>query len=488
MLRRSRVLCSLVMGSMLLWNPTQAAGSSSLEMAVSLQDAFVQVAEKVGPTVVSITTEQVETVGVRRFYVPGRGYLTPEAEEFLRYFFGDLPSRNIERRSMGLGSGFIVDADGYILTNEHVVAGADTIKVMLADGREFPGEVVGVDRRSDLAVVKIEAADLPVASLGDSKDVKIGQWAIAIGNPFGHIVDTSQPTVTTGIVSAMHRSLPLPRTSDRIYTGLIQTDASINQGNSGGPLVDITGKVIGINTAILSPTGSNIGVGFAIPINTAKSVIDDLIQGKRVRYGWLGVSVQEVDKGLAEYFGLREAKGALIVSVLEGGPADKGSLHSGDIVRSLNGEPISDTKDLLSLVGRAPVGSIVDLVVWRGGRKLSLKVKIGERPDFSAEEGEAEEDTPRRRKEDRVSWRGMEVMNITPGLANQLSLPDTKGTLIIKVHPEGPAQKANLRKGDVVEGINHRPVSNLHDFRELTEGVRGNSLIKTRRGYTVIPE
>jgi len=229
-----------------------------------------------------------------------------------------------------------------------VVEGANKLTVILSDGRQFAAEVKGSDSRSDLAVIKIEAEDLPVAGLGDSDTLKIGQWVVAIGNPFGFAMQNPEPTVTVGVVSALHRTLGNAMVQDRDYTDLIQTDAAINPGNSGGPLVDIRGNVIGINVAIVSTTGGNQGIGFAIPVNSAKRIISKLIEGKKIEYGWLGISIQELNDDLAKYFGLgADKKGVLIADVLAGGPGDKGGLRPGDIIIKFDNHPIRDVKSLL---------------------------------------------------------------------------------------------------------------------------------------------
>ena len=277
-----------------------AAADPPMSAAEEMQQHFVDVAKRIGPAVVSISTEVTEKVQMQ-----SRDEMF---NQFFEDFFGQMPQREFKQR--GLGTGVIINADGYILTNEHVVHGADKVTVTLPDGREFKGETKGADIRSDLAIVKIAAKNLPFAELGNSDAVKIGHWAIAIGNPFGFAVGGNEPTVTVGVISAIHRSIRGPM--DRDYSDLIQTDAAINPGNSGGPLVNLDGKVIGINAAIFSTTGGYQGLGFAVTSNKAKAILDQLIQGKKIRYGWLGVNVQPVTQELADYFKLDSKEGDLI--------------------------------------------------------------------------------------------------------------------------------------------------------------------------------
>jgi len=313
----------------------------------ALDRATVSVAQKIGKAVVSISCDQVRKIPAsRRYYFYGPGADDDMLRRFFDEYFGTVPEREFHRS--GLGSGVIIDPQGYILTNQHVVEGANKLTVILSDGRQFAAEVKGSDSRSDLAVIKIEAEDLPVAGLGDSDTLKIGQWVVAIGNPFGFAMQNPEPTVTVGVVSALHRTLGNAMVQDRDYTDLIQTDAAINPGNSGGPLVDIRGNVIGINVAIVSTTGGNQGIGFAIPVNSAKRIISKLIEGKKIEYGWLGISIQELNDDLAKYFGLgADKKGVLIADVLAGGPGDKGGLRPGDIIIKFDNHPIRDVKSLL---------------------------------------------------------------------------------------------------------------------------------------------
>ena len=351
------------------------------QSAVPLEEAFVQVAKTVGPSVVNISTVQTERIGIRRYSFGspfGRHPSYDPFEEFFREFLGDIPEQEFQRR--GLGSGVIIDPNGFILTNAHVIEEADEITVILPDGRKFEGVVRGIDPRSDLAILKIDARGLPAAKLGNSDNVQIGQWTIAIGNPFGHIVNNPEPTVTVGVVSATGRSLPQTTQRERNYTNLIQTDAAINPGNSGGPLVNLKGEVIGINVAIFSTTGGYQGIGFAIPINSAKRVISQLIEGKRVSYGWLGIHIQDIDEELQRYFSLPDRQGVLVVGMVPGGPAEKGGIREGDVLRSVEGHPIKNAAELVSEIGELPVGKKVKVGVLRENRNIFLQVEIEERP------------------------------------------------------------------------------------------------------------
>jgi len=391
-----------------------------------------------------------------------------------------MPER--EHKQMGLGSGVIIDKKGYILTNEHVIAGADKITVTLPDGREFKGELRGKDPRRDLAVVEIKANNLPVANLGDSDLVQTGEWAVAIGNPFGHLLDSPKPTITAGVVSALHRSLPMGRMGNKIYVDLIQTDAAINQGNSGGPLCDLNGDVIGINVAIFSTTGGYQGIGFAIPINTAKSIIGDLIKGEEISYGWLGVTVQDINQDIADYFGLGKKQGTLIAGVIEGGPAEKGGLKEGDIVTSFNGKPIRDVKDLLRKVSTTKVGEVVKIGFLRDKKSATLKIKIEKRPtkltSLKVKEEDSEEDT----------WRGISVRPITDGIAEQFGIENKKGVIVGRLEVNSPAYNAGLREGDIIREINRVPIKDIEGFNNIIKRLKGNALVRTDKGYLVIKE
>lgn len=341
-------------------------GDAAMEKAASLQAAFIRVAKDVGPAVVAVYN--IQRARVQGYVVrPGRYF---DLDEFLRQY--DSP---IERRS--IGSGVIIDPAGYILTNEHVVGNADAIEIVLPDGRKLSGRVAGKDARSDMAVIKIDAEGLPAAALGDSDGVKTGQWAIAIGNPFGIVEENPMPTMTVGVVSALHRKLGGTNVGGRYYGDLIQTDAAINPGNSGGPLLNLKGEIVGINAAIISPSGAYAGIGFAIPVNRAKEVLDQLKRGKAIEYGWLGVGVQSLDRELAAEFKVPDAFGALVVTVLPESPAAAAGFAVGDVIRECDGRPVKDADALMEEIGRTQAGKAMHLKVMREGKEIAVDATVG---------------------------------------------------------------------------------------------------------------
>lgn len=446
-----------------------------ISATTGLQKSFTKVAEEVGKAVVSISTEATTEISGKRFFAPF-GERDKFFNQFFKDFFGEMPKKKFKRR--GLGSGVIIDSEGYILTNQHVVAKADKISVTLSDGREFKAEVKGEDSRSDLAVIKIDAENLPVAELGNSEKTKIGQWALAIGNPFGYVVQNPKPTVTAGIISALGRSLPnLPR-RDSFYSNLIQTDAAINPGNSGGPLVNLQGEVIGINVAIFSTSGGYQGVGFAIPINRAKRILSKLKAGKEVLYGWLGVYIQNVDKELAEYFDLPDQKGVLISKVVEDSPADKAGFKAGDVIQEFNKKKIDSTQQLISIVSSAKVGKTVPVEIIRNGERVTLEVEVGKRP----------KEVSKYEKEKKIAkWRGIKVKPITPEMARKYRLQVKEGLIITQIEAGSVAEEVGLSEGDVILSINKKPVEDIKDFKKIIEKIGNkNALLQTNRGYVIL--
>jgi len=371
---------------------------------------------------------------------PGMGGGDP-FEQFRR-FFGQIPR---EQKQRGLGSGVIISSDGYILTNNHVVGAADEIKVTLSDGREFTAKVIGKDQKTDLALIKINPKEpLPAATLGDSDKTEIGDWVVAIGNPF----DVGM-TVTAGIVSAKGKFL------GGNYDDFIQTDASINPGNSGGPLFNTDGQVIGINTLIYTRTGANNGIGFAIPIDLARNVVDQLRAHGRVVRGWLGVEIQEVTADLAQSFGLEKPEGALVAAVDKTGPAAKAGIQRGDIVVKFNGRDVKDEHQLPTYVAQTPVNKTVDVVVLRNGKPKTLPVTVGELPEKEIASAKSQEPGG--------DW-GMKVGDITPDLEQQFHLTSSKGVVVRGVQPDGPAAEAGLQPGDVILEVGSDKVSDVKDF------------------------
>ena len=458
----------------------EAGPPGGTDPARQMEERFTQVSSKVGPAVVSISTEVVERMRIGRQPFGGgspfSGFNGDELfERFFDDFFGGVPQEEKEFRQRGLGTGVLIDPKGYVLTNEHVVHGAGKLTVTLPDGRKFDGKVKGTDVRSDLAVVQIDAKNLPSAELGDSDQVKSGQWAIAIGNPFGFAVGGTEPTLTVGVISALHRSIRIDR-AVRDYSNLIQTDAAINPGNSGGPLANLDGQVIGINTAIFSTTGGYQGIGFAIPINTAKGILSDLIEGKKVLYGWLGVNAQDVTQELAEAFKLPSSEGVIVARVLPDSPAEKAGIQDGDVILSINDQPIKNSREVVAKVSRSKVGEKAALVILREGKEIRLTVEIGERPG-ETEEGEIAGEG---------SWRGAKVGPLTPEMAQRFELPEEEGVVVLEVEPGSLAAGAGLRPGDLILEINRKPVRSVRDFSQAAAQVRGDALVKTMRGFLVI--
>ena len=448
-----------------------------------LEDSVINVAGSVGRAVVSISTEHTAKVpGMRRYYfrTPRGENPLSEGDPFNRFFedfFGEMPDR--EYKQAGLGSGVIIDAEGYILTNEHVIREADKITVTLPDGGEFKGEIKGQDPRSDLAIIKIDAHNLPVAALGESDSLRIGQWVVAIGNPFGFAMQNPEPTVTAGVISALHRSLGKMLSRDRDYNDLIQTDAAINPGNSGGPLVNLKGEVVGINVAIFSTSGGYQGLGFAIPINSAKRIITQLKDGKKILYGWLGVTVQDLNDDLAKQFGLSDKNGALVSKVLEESPAQKAGLKEGDTIRQVDNKAVNNVRALLDIVGKLEVGRRVKIVVMRDKKDLSLEAQIGERPQDLEEKAEEEVSG---------AWRGLLAEDLTSEKAKRFKVQEKKGVVAVEVEPGSPADDAGLIPGDAVLEINKQPIKSIADYQKAIKDLKGNVLVRTARGYFIVKE
>jgi len=456
---------------------------------IALENAFVKIAEKVGPAVVTISTERTRKIrGIPsgQLFLQRFGRSAPqtqaELEEFFQQFFGYLPERELKQQ--GLGSGFIIDKEGNVLTNYHVVAGAERITVTLPDGRSFPGKIRGRDPRMDVALIKIDAPDLPAVELGNSDNLKTGQWVIAIGNPYGHIFKSPEPTITVGVISALHRHIPSGGIRG-VHFDMIQTDAAINLGNSGGPLCNMQGEVIGINVAIFSTSGGSQGISFAMPITVVKTVLDDLMEGKEVSYGWLGILVQDITPELAEYFKLPGKNGVLVAGMVQGGPAHQYGIRLGDVVIEYNGKKSENPFDLIRMVEDTEPGTLVTINLIRDRKVGTLKVKVGKR--IFAEEIPKEVAAPTEQLESKP-WRGVRVSGITQELANQLKLIDKNGVAIIAIDPAGPFYTVGLREGDVIREIDKNLIRNISDFNQVTQAVRGKALIRTDDGFFIIGE
>ncbi len=425
--------------------------------------AYERIAKAVTPAIVAIQSTQVIKVQQSPFM----------NDPFFRQFFGNMfPQGPREQREHALGSGVIVSPEGYIVTNNHVVAKATEISVTLSDKRTFKGKVVGADPQTDVAVVKIDGSGLPTAPFGNSDQLKVGDTVMAFGNPFGQYF-----TVTRGSVSALGRS------GGQIedIQNFIQTDAAINPGNSGGALVNVHGQVVGINTAILSGNsgpggeGGSVGIGFAIPSNMAKHVMEDLVKTGKVSRGYLGVSIRDLDEGLAKQFKVPDAAGALAEDVTPGGPADKAGLKTGDVIRKLNGQVIGEAGQLTLQVTNLSPGSVATLDILRDGQPMTLKVTLGERPsDLSARAGGG--------SVQQGTLRGIAVENLTPSIRDQLGLPsNVTGVVIAQVDPNSPAGQYGLQEGDVIESINRQPVRNVGDFNKLAAQAKGQTLLRINR-------
>ncbi len=417
-------------------------------------NSFAPIVKKVAPGVVKVfTTTKVRNSSFNN---------TPDMGDFFRRFFGDQfpgqgPRRNFNvPRQVGIGSGVIVTKDGYILTNNHVVDGADEVKVGMQDGREFTAKVVGRDPKSDVAVIKIDAKDLPAVPMANSDNVEVGDVVLAIGNPFG-----IGQTVTTGIVSATGRG----GTVGLDYEDFIQTDAAINPGNSGGALVDAEGRLVGINTAILSRSGGNQGIGFAIPTNLARDVMDSLIKDGRVTRGYLGVMIQDINPALAKEFKLKSNAGALIGDVTPNSPAQKAGLKNGDVILEFDGKKVTDSRHLKLEVARTKPGETVPIKVLRDGTSRTLQVTVKELP---GEERLARNDS--QQHDDTGTLNGVTVGDLDSAARQQFNLPvKVSGVVVTEVDPSSPAAEAGLKPGDVIQEINRKPVKNAEEAVKMTE-------------------
>ena len=437
----------------------------SVDFLTKTGQAMVEIAETVKPAVVNISTVRTEKAS--------DAPLSPLLEDpFFRKFFGDQfrhQERPREYKSESLGSGVIISSDGYILTNNHVIKNADTIKVLLSDKSEHTGKVIGSDPKTDVAVIKIDAKNLTTLPVGNSDHLKVGELVLAVGNPYG-----LNQTITMGIVSAVGRA----NVGIADYEDFIQTDAAINPGNSGGALVNVKGELVGINTAIFSTTGGYQGIGFAIPSNMVKVVMNNLIEKGRVIRGWLGVSIQEITPELAQQFQLDKDYGTLVADVVEGGPAEKAGIMHGDVIIEFAGKQVDEPYNLRNIVAGTPPGTEVELKVIRSGKTMPLKVTITELPT-------EEQKIP---TEFQNALRGVSVQNLTPDVYRQLNIPDKiRGVVVSDIENGSPAE-LKLMRGDVILEINRKAISNTDDYQALVSNIKSDMnvlLLVFRRGSTV---
>ena len=477
-LLRSTVSRAVLLGASLsLVVPLPFTAFAPHAVARPAPDSFADLAAKLLPAVVNVSSTQTITAKNNGagpempVFPPGSPF-----EQFFKDFLnrnrpgqggqggGDQPAP--ERRAQSLGSGFIVDAAGYIVTNNHVIEGADEVSVTLQDNTTMKATIVGRDESGDLALLKVNSdKPLPTVDFGDSDASRVGDWVLAIGNPFG-----LGGTVTAGIVSARGRDIHQGQ-----YDDFIQTDAPINRGNSGGPLFNMDGQVIGINTAIYSPSGGSIGIGFSIPSNMAKKIISDLRQYGHPRRGWLGVKIQQVTPEIAESLGLKDAAGAMVAGVTDNGPAEKAKIHSGDIILKFDGQDVKEMHNLPRIVGDSDVGKDVPVVIWRDGKEITVPIVLAERP---AEEKLADADQPNKTdanasKPTDVAGLGMKIAPISQDLKDKFQLNgDQKGVVITDVSPDTPAADRGLRPGDVIMEVQQNEVASASDVQKQVDAAR----------------
>ena len=418
--------------------------------------AFSEIVSAVSPAVVNISTTKVFKRDTEPLF----------EDPFFDFFkpFHDLRMPK-KWKEQSLGSGVIVSSDGYIITNNHVVEKSDEIKVTLLDKRMFKGRIVGADPKTDIAIVKIDAANLPTIPWGDSEKLQVGEFVLAIGNPYG-----LSHTVTMGIISAVGRA----NVGIADYEDFIQTDAAINPGNSGGPLVNIKGELIGINTAIFSKTGGYQGIGFAVPTNMVRPLMSQLIQKGKIIRGWLGVTIQEMTPEIAQKFGLEKSRGALVSDVTKGSPAEKAGILRGDIVIEFNRKEVKDVASLRNMVSQSKVGSDVLIKILRSGKEYAVRLVVAELPR------EVAEVAPDKMPDDSEmgAFSGLTVMGLTKEIARQLGLSkDERGVVVVKVEPATPADEAGIKKGDIIKEIDRKQISNLEDYNRIASITKRNDTV-----------
>ena len=454
------------------FNITQDTSALDPSSTAMVPANFTDIALAVSPAVVNVRTEKVIKGGGPVF----RHFQNPFGKEdpfrdFFERFFGDVPRREFKQRS--LGSGFCIDKEGFIVTNNHVVENADEIKVKLKDGKEYDAKIVGRDAKTDIALIKVKSwKGFKTVKLGDSDELKVGEWVVAIGSPFG-----LEHTVTAGIVSAKGRVI-----GSGPYDDFIQTDASINPGNSGGPLINMKGEVVGINTAIFSRSGGNVGIGFAIPISLARGIIDQLKTSGTVTRGWLGVSIQDLTSDLAEYYGVKDGKGALVGEVFEGDPADKAGIKAKDVIIKVDGDKIEDSRDLSQKIAEIRVGEKITVKVVRGGKEHTFRVEIDKRT-------EGKESLALQQPKEETDL-GMTVSALTRELARRLNMSETEGVVVVGVEQDGPADKADVQEGDLILEIDHKPIKTLEEYqsqiKKVKKGETISLLIKRKRAFLAL--
>jgi serine protease Do len=438
--------------------PVAYQGAGQCLAADKIPGSFSELVKKVSPSVVNVSV--VKTTQITQQFTSPFGDNDP-FNDFFNRFNGNRMPKNYRQR--GVGTGFIIDKDGFILTNNHVVEGTDEITVTLSDKTKYTAKVIGLDSKTDLALIKIDGArDISPITLGDSDKMEVGDWVVAIGNPFG--LDN---TVTAGIISAKFRR----NLGTSSYEDYIQTDAAINQGNSGGPLINTNGEVIGINSVIYSQSGGSVGIGFAIPVNMAKDLLPQLKKGKIVR-GWLGVVIQGITPDLQAKLGLKDAKGALVGDVSEGGPADKAGIMTGDVIVSFDGKEIIETNELPMMVAGTPVGKNVKVYIIRNGEKKTLDIKVGELKDDEDKTPGAKGD-----KETNKNELGFNAGDITPEMAEQFNLTEKSGVIILEVDSGSPAEEAGMQAGDIVAEMDREKISNMTQFNKKIRAYKAGDTI-----------
>lgn len=446
---RSRAAIALLSIVTIVWTAAPAAADDGIATLRETSKAFTEVAKNAVPAVVSVRVEKTITEqGSTYFY-------SPFDDEFFERFFGPRYRPRVEprkRQQVGQGSGFIISEDGYILTNNHVVGEADKIVVTLRDGKEHQAKLVGTDPGSDVALIKIDAEKLPTIELGDSDALEIGEWVIAVGSPFG-----LQATVTVGVVSAKSRGVGITQ-----YEDFIQTDAAINPGNSGGPLLNVDGKAVGINTAIFSQSGRYVGIGFAIPVNMAKSILNQLKETGKVTRGYLGIIMhpEKISSDLAEAFGLKSTNGVLITEVVPDSPAEKAGLERRDVIIKMNDQNVEDWQSFRNAIAMLKPGTRIDLTVVRDGKQKKATVEIGALDESELAMGGASS---------RVNKLGVQVQELTEELAQRFGYGRAKGVIVTEVAQDSPADRAGITPGILIMSVNRRDVTTVEEFNKAVE-------------------